>query len=140
MSRLAFQKSKNVDARAVTFRWEDDGLTVEVEGDMREDGTMLGASYYVTDGKTRKLMFSTERQIGTMADAVAEFMALQESITPDEVYQADPDRLGVGTDGPIEDNAREQVRRMNAADPTATNTIGRMVFRAATAPGQEYGL
>ncbi len=117
----------------VQFVFDYKGIPIEVQARVRPDGTLAsGADYFARTGNGRQLVFSTTRQIGTLEDAVAEFIAAQESQTPDQVYADDPDRVPVGND------LRNQIRRMNEADPMVTT--GRMGFRYKTPIDQEYDL
>ena len=119
----------------VKFTFDYDGIYVEVQARIRSDGTLLGTDYFAMTGNGRQLIYHVDRQIGTVADALKEFTDYQRSLTPTQVYEDDPDRLGVGDDGPIRNSADEQVKRMNAKDPMQTSRLG---FRYQTPDGQEY--
>ena len=119
----------------VQFKFDYKGVPIEVKARVRADGTLAGSTDYFADGH---LVFNTQRQMGTLEDAVAEFIAFQESQTPKQVYDNDTDRLGVGENGPIRNSADDQVRRMNDADSMVTT--GRMGFRYKTPKNQEYDL
>lgn len=129
--RAVFAKPKrNTDVR---FQFDYEGTPIDVKARVRADGTLVAGADYFADGH---LVFGTTRQIGTLADAVEEFLAFQESQTPDQVYDNDPDRLGVGEEGQVSNSARDQVRRMNAKDRDVSS--GRMGFRYQPPDGQEY--
>ncbi len=131
--RAAFNQHKR--ATDVKFRFDYKGVPIEVKARVRADGTLAGSTDYFANGH---LVYSTDRQMGTLEDAVAEFITFQESQTPKQVYDNDVDRLGVGEDGPIRNSADDQVKRMNDADEMVTT--GRMGFRYKTPTGQEYDL
>lgn len=119
----------------VKFKFDYQGNPVEVKARVRADGTLAGSTDYFVRGH---LIFSTERQMGTLEDAVAEFIAFQEGQTPKQVYDNDTDRLGMGENGPIRNSADDQVKRMNHEDPMVST--GRMGFRYKTPHDQEYDL
>ena len=110
-------------------------MPVEVKARVRPDGTLAGSTDYFINGR---LIYSADRQMGNLEDAVAEFVAFQDSQTPGQVYDNDVDRLGVGENGPIRNSAQDQVRRMNGGDSMVST--GRMGFRYPTPDGQEYDL
>lgn len=132
MRAVFHQPKRNTD---VKFKFDYKGNPVEVKARVRPDGTMAGNTDYFVRGH---LVFSTDRQMGTLEDAVAEFIAFQEGQTPKQVYDNDTDRLGVGEDGPIRNSADDQVKRMNNADEMVST--GRMGFRYKTPSDQEYDL
>ena len=119
----------------VLFRFDYQGVPIEVKARVRADGTLAGSTDYFANGQ---LVFNTARQMGNLEDAVAEFITFQQSQTPTQVYDNDHDRLGVGENGPIRNSADEQVKRMNQMDSMVTT--GRMGFRYKTPQGQEYDL
>ena len=119
----------------VAFTFAYRGMPVEVKARVRPDGTLAGSTDYFINGR---LIYSADRQMGNLEDAVAEFVAFQDSQTPGQVYDNDVDRLGVGENGPIRNSAQDQVRRMNGDDSMVST--GRMGFRYPTPDGQEYDL
>lgn len=132
MKAMFARRKRHTD---VLFRFDYQGVPIEVKARVRADGTLAGSTDYFANGQ---LVFNTARQMGNLEDAVAEFITFQQSQTPTQVYDNDPDRLGVGENGPIRNSADEQVKRMNQMDSMVTT--GRMGFRYKTPPGQEYDL
>lgn len=131
--RAAFRPTKR--KTDVQFKFDYQGSPIEVQARVRADGTLTGSvDYFAHTGNGRQLIYSVDKQIGTLGDAIAEFASYQHSLTPDEVFIDDPDRLGVGADGPIRNSARDQVKRMNDKDPMQTTRLG---FRYPTPLDQE---
>lgn len=135
--RMTFNKAARRTDVLFTFAYK--GVPVEVQARVRPDGTLAGSiDYFAQTGNGRQLVYSVDRQIGTLEDAVAEFVAYQESQTPHQVYDNDTDRLGVGENGPIRNSADEQVKRMNDADSMVSS--GRMGLRYYPPKDQELDM
>lgn len=131
--RVGFRNSTRKSDVKFTFDYK--GISVDAQLRIRPDGSVYGTDFFAMTGNGRQLIYSVNRQIGTIADALKEFTVFQDSLTPKQVYENDPDRLGVGEDGPIRNSADEQVKRMNEKDPMQTSRLG---FRYQPPEGQEY--